>query len=52
MIKFVSNLQQVGGFLWVLRFSSSNKTDRHGVTEILLKVVLSTLSLVVIEIPT
>ena len=32
MIRFVSYLRQVGGFLWVLR------TDRHDKTEILLKV--------------
>ena len=30
VIKFVSDLQQVGGFLWVLRFRpATNKTDRH-----------------------
>ena len=42
-IKFVSDLRQVGGFLQVLRFppvSSTNKTDRHDIAEILLKVVL------------
>jgi hypothetical protein len=35
VIKFVSDLQQVGGFL---RFSvsSTNKTDRHDITELLL----------------
>ena len=37
VIKFVSELRQVGGFLRVLRFSSTNKTDRHDITEILLK---------------
>jgi hypothetical protein len=51
VIKFVSDLRQVGGFLWVLLFpppikltvtfsvytviSSTNKTDRHDITEIL-----------------
>jgi hypothetical protein len=35
VIKFVSDLQQVCGFL----VSSTNKTDRHDITEILLKVV-------------
>ena len=37
VIKFVSDLQQVSGFLRAIRFSSINKTDRHGITEILLK---------------
>jgi hypothetical protein len=41
VIKFVSDLRQVGGFLLV---SSTNKTDRHDITEILLKVALSTIS--------
>ena len=40
VIKFVSYLQQVGGFLRVLR-SSTNKIDRHDITEILLKVGLN-----------
>ena len=34
---FVSDLQQVGGFPQVPRFPSTNKTDRHDITEILLK---------------
>ena len=43
MIKFMSDLRQVGGFLRVLSLvSSTNKTDRHGITEIVLKVVLNT----------
>ena len=37
-IKFVSDLRQIGSFLPV---SSTNKTDRHDITEILLKVVLN-----------
>jgi hypothetical protein len=37
---FVSDLRQVGGFLPV---SSTNKTDRHDITEILLKVALNTI---------
>ena len=41
-IKFVSDFRQVGGFL---RVSSTNKTDRHDITEILLKVALSTTTL-------
>ena len=38
MIKFVSDLRQVGGFLWVLRFLKTTKTEYHDITEILLKV--------------
>ena len=41
VIKFVSDLRQVGGLLWV---SFTNKTDRHDITEILLKVVLNTIN--------
>jgi len=41
LIKFVSDLRQVGGFL---RFSPPNKTDRHDISEILLKVALSTVN--------
>jgi hypothetical protein len=41
MIKFVSDLRQVGGFSPV---SSTNKFDRHDRTEILLKVRLSTIN--------
>jgi hypothetical protein len=38
MIKFVSDLRQVSGFLWILhtRLSSTNKTDCHNITETLL----------------
>ena len=43
MIKFVSDLRQVGGFLRVLRFPSTNKTDLHDTTEILLKEALNTI---------
>jgi hypothetical protein len=43
VIKFVSDLRQVGGFLQVLRFFPTNKTDRHDITEILLKVALNTI---------
>jgi len=42
MIKFVSDLRQVGGFL---RVSSTNKTDHRDMTEILLKVALNTITL-------
>ena len=43
VIKFVSYLRQVSGFLWVLRLtvSSTNKIYRHDITETLLKVVLN-----------
>jgi len=44
VIKFVSDLRQVCGFLHVLVFSSTNKTDRHDITEILLKVALNTIN--------
>ena len=40
VIKFVSDLRQVSGFL---RVSSTNKTDRHNIAEILLKVALNTI---------
>jgi hypothetical protein len=35
-------LQQVGGFIRVLQYT--NKTDRHDITEILLKVALNTIT--------
>jgi hypothetical protein len=41
VIKFVSDLRQVGGFL---RFLKPLKTDRHDITEILLKVALNTIN--------
>ena len=41
VIKFVSDLWQVGGFLLGTPVSSINKTDRHDTTEILLKVALT-----------
>jgi len=42
VIKFVSDLQQVGGFLRVLTpFSSTNKTNRNDIIEIFLKVALN-----------
>jgi hypothetical protein len=41
VIKFVSYLWQVGGFFVV---SSTNKTDRYNITEILLKVALNTIT--------
>ena len=43
--KFVSDLQQIGGFLRVLGFLHQKKTDRHDITEILLKVALHTITI-------
>jgi hypothetical protein len=40
VIKFVSDLRQIGGFLRVLRFPPPI-TDHHNITEILLKVALN-----------
>jgi hypothetical protein len=40
-----SDLRQVGDFLWVFMFPPTNKSDRHDITEILLKVVLNTITL-------
>jgi hypothetical protein len=42
VIKFVSDLRQVDGILLSILVSSTNKTDSHDITEILLKVVLNT----------
>jgi hypothetical protein len=44
VIKLVSDLLKVGGFLRVFRFPPPNKTDCHDITEILLKVVLNTIN--------
>ena len=44
VIKFVSDLWQVGGFLLSPAVSSPNKTDCHNVTEIVLKVALNTIN--------
>ena len=41
VIKFVSDLRQVGSFLLGTPVSSTNKTDCHDITEILLKVALN-----------
>jgi hypothetical protein len=43
--KVCRDLWQVSGFLPVLRFPPNNKTDPHDITEILLKVALSTITL-------
>ena len=45
VIKFVSNLLQVGGFFPDTPVSFTNKTDRHDINEILLKVALNTINL-------
>jgi hypothetical protein len=45
VIKFVSDLRQVSDFLRVLPVASTNKTDRHNITEILLKLALYTLTI-------
>jgi hypothetical protein len=44
VIKFVSDMQQVS-FSPDTQVSPTNKTDRHVITEILLKVVLNTITL-------
>ena len=44
VIKFVSDLRQVSGFLQVLEFPSPIKLTQN-ITEILLKVVLNTIAL-------
>jgi hypothetical protein len=44
VIKFVIDLQQVGGFFFAgTSFPSSSKIDRHDITEILLKMALNTI---------
>ena len=40
VMKFVSDLREIGGFLQV---SFTNEIDHHDITEMLLKVVLNTL---------
>jgi hypothetical protein len=47
VIKFVSDLPQVGGFLRVLQFPPPIKlTESHNIIEILLKVALNTITLI------
>ena len=43
-IKFVSDLRQIGVFLRGTPVSSTKKTDRHYIAEILLKVVLNAIT--------
>jgi len=45
MIKFVSDLRQVSCFFLGILVSSTNKTSCHDITEILMKVVLNTITL-------
>jgi hypothetical protein len=45
MIKFVSDLGQVGGINQALWFPPPIKTDCHNITEILLKVALNAITL-------
>ena len=46
MIKCVSDSRQVGDFVMDTPVFSTNKTEYHDITEILLKVALSTISLI------
>jgi hypothetical protein len=45
VIKFVSDLRNIGDFFSGTPVSSANKTDRHDIAELLLKVSLNTISL-------
>ena len=45
VIKFVSDLRQIDGFLRTLRFPSPIKSDRHDIAEILFKEALNTITL-------
>jgi hypothetical protein len=49
VIKFVSDLRQAGGFSLGTPVSSTNKTDHHYITKMLLKVVLSTITITLID---
>ena len=42
VVKLVSDLRQIGGVSPGTPVSSTNKTDRHDIAEIVLKVVLNT----------
>ena len=50
MIKFVSDLGQVGGINQALRIPPPIKTDRHNITEILLKLAFNTITLIIFHI--
>jgi hypothetical protein len=45
VIEFVSDLWQVGGFLWVPPVLSISKSDHHDIAEILSKVALNSITL-------
>ena len=45
VIKFISDLRQVGGFSMGTPVTTTNKTDLNDITEILLKVALNTITL-------
>jgi hypothetical protein len=45
VIKFVSDLRQVVGFLWILRFPPPIKLTTTSLTELLLKVALNIITL-------
>ena len=49
VIKLVSDLRQVGGFLRILPVSSTHKTDTHDIAEMLLNVALNTKTLTLLE---
>ena len=44
VIQFVNDLRQDGGFFPGTPVSSTNKTDRHDITEIFLKMLLNTIN--------
>ena len=48
VIQYVSVLLQVGGFFPGTPVFSTNKTDRHDITEILFKVAINTITLTLI----
>ena len=50
VIKFVSDLRQVCGFLRVLLFPPPIKFDCHDLTELLLKVALNTLTFIHVKL--
>ena len=50
VIKFISDLRQIGGFHWVLRFPPSIN-HCHNISEILLKVALNTIILTLVITP-
>ena len=50
VIKFVSDLQQVGGFLRFSPVFSTDKTDNYDISEILLKVALNPITTLTLTI--